>query len=29
LELNPEQLQPLVQGLPWQRMGAAGVINVL
>ncbi len=29
LELNPEQLQALVQGLPWQRFGADGVISVL
>jgi len=29
VELHPEQLQALVQGLPWQRFGPAGVISVL
>jgi len=29
LALNEEQLQALVQGLPWQRVGPAGVISVL
>jgi len=27
--LTDEQLAALVQGLPWQRLGAAGVISVL
>ncbi|NLD01585.1 MAG: transposase [Gammaproteobacteria bacterium] len=29
LQLEDEQLAALVQGLPWQRVGAAGVISVL
>ncbi len=29
VELDPEQLQALVLGLPWQRVGAAGAITVL
>jgi len=29
LRLTDEQLAALVQGLPWQRLGAAGVISVL
>ena len=29
LQLTDEQLAALVQGLPWQRLGAAGVISVL
>lgn len=28
-ELDPEQLNALVQGLPWQRMGPCGVIRRL
>lgn len=27
--LHPEQLQALVQGLPWQRFGPAGIIELL
>jgi hypothetical protein len=29
IELDPERLQPLILGLPWQRMGAGGVITLL
>jgi transposase len=29
LELTREQFDALVLGLPWQRLGAAGVINLL
>ena len=29
VELDTEQLQALVLGLPWQRVGAAGAITVL
>ena len=29
LAVDEEQLQALVQGLPWQRLGEAGVIRVL
>ncbi|EHA15310.1 MULTISPECIES: IS66 family insertion sequence element accessory protein TnpB [Halomonadaceae] len=29
VELSPEQVTALVQGLPWQRIGAAGVISVV
>jgi len=29
VELDNEQLQALVLGLPWQRVGAGGVINML
>ncbi|MDO7900666.1 IS66 family insertion sequence element accessory protein TnpB [Pseudomonas sp. K1(2024)] len=29
VELNSEQLQALVLGLPWQRVGAGGVISML
>jgi len=29
LLLTDEQLAALVQGLPWQRLGAAGVISIL
>ena len=29
LTLTPEQLQALVQGLPWQRIGPDGVITLL
>jgi len=29
LALSPEQLQALVQGLPWQRLGDEGVITLL
>ncbi|MRU50120.1 IS66 family insertion sequence element accessory protein TnpB [Pseudomonas gessardii] len=29
LELNTEQLQALVLGLPWQRMGSGGAITLL
>jgi len=29
VELDSEQLQALVVGLPWQRVGAGGVISVL
>ena len=29
VELESEQLQALVLGLPWQRVGAAGAITVL
>ncbi|WP_268939564.1 IS66 family insertion sequence element accessory protein TnpB [Pseudomonas cichorii] len=29
VELDPEQLQALVFGLPWQRVGADGAITVL
>lgn len=29
LPLSEEQLQALVTGLPWQRLGQAGVITVL
>ena len=29
VELDPEQLQALVLGLPWQRVGAGGAITVL
>ena len=29
IALSPEQLQALVLGLPWQRLGAASVISVL
>ena len=29
LQLSDEQVMALVQGLPWQRLGAAGVISVL
>lgn len=29
IALTPEQLQALVQGLPWQRMGDAGIITVV
>lgn len=28
-ELDPEQLQALVLGLPWQRVGAGGAITLL
>ncbi|TLG91256.1 IS66 family insertion sequence element accessory protein TnpB [Pseudomonas edaphica] len=29
IELDPEQLQALVLGLPWQRVGAGGAITLL
>jgi transposase len=29
VELDPEQLQALVLGLPWQRVGAGGAITLL
>jgi len=29
LRLTEEQLSALVQGLPWQRLGADGVISIL
>lgn len=29
MELDPEQLQALVLGLPWQRVGAGGAITLL
>ncbi|MGM0823373.1 MAG: IS66 family insertion sequence element accessory protein TnpB [Pseudomonadota bacterium] len=29
VELSPEQVTALVQGLPWQRIGADGVISVV
>ncbi|MBS9405728.1 IS66 family insertion sequence element accessory protein TnpB [Halomonas sp. TRM85114] len=29
VELSPEQVTALVQGLPWQRLGLAGAISVL
>ncbi|MBB3190935.1 IS66 family insertion sequence element accessory protein TnpB [Halomonas cerina] len=29
VELCPEQVTALVQGLPWQRLGAGGVISVV
>jgi hypothetical protein len=29
LRLTDEHLSALVQGLPWQRLGVAGVISVL
>ena len=29
LELDAEQLQALILGLPWQRVGAGGVITLL
>lgn len=29
IELCPEQVTALVQGLPWQRLGADGVISVV
>lgn len=29
LHLTDEQLSALIQGLPWQRLGSAGVISVL
>ena len=29
LALSPEQLQALVQGLPWQRLGDQGIITLL
>ncbi|MFW9080728.1 IS66 family insertion sequence element accessory protein TnpB [Pseudomonas sp. P2757] len=29
VELDPEQLQALVLGLPWQRLGAGGAITLL
>jgi len=29
VELDSEQLQALVLGLPWQRVGAGGVISML
>jgi transposase len=29
VELDTEQLQALILGLPWQRVGAAGAITVL
>ncbi|WP_425320222.1 hypothetical protein [Pseudomonas fragi] len=29
MELNAEQLQALVLGLPWQRVGAGGTITLL
>ena len=29
VELQPDQLHALVQGLPWQRFGPGGVISVL
>ncbi|MBV1788762.1 IS66 family insertion sequence element accessory protein TnpB [Marinobacterium sp. D7] len=29
MALMPEQLHALVQGLPWQRLGAAGVITLI
>ena len=28
-QLEPDQLQALVLGLPWQRMGSAGIITVV
>ncbi|EXD06318.1 transposase domain protein, partial [Acinetobacter baumannii 1289546] len=27
--LSPEQLQALIQGLPWQRIGLQQVVNML
>jgi len=29
VELDPEQLQALILGLPWQRVGAGGAITLL